>query len=90
MRNATTAAKSPKKFQIFHKRHVRKSPSINERCSPAEHSMIAASHPEQKSRVMSKTVRQSVYGRRGRQADPKETTTDSWITHYTLNLIQRF
>jgi len=52
--------------------------------------MIAASHPEQEPCVMRKTVRQSVYGRRGRQADPKETATDFWITHDAANLIQRF
>ena len=39
---------------------------------------------------MRKAVRQPVYGRRGRQADPKETTTDFWIAHYAPNLIQRF
>ena len=39
---------------------------------------------------MRKAVRQSVYGRRGRQADPKETATHFWIAHYTRNLIQRF
>jgi hypothetical protein len=86
----TAAAKSPKKFHIFHERHVWKSPSVNKRCSAAEHSMIAASHPEQEPCVMRKAVRQSVYGRRGRQADPKETATDFWIAHYSPNLIQRF
>ena len=90
MHNATPAAKSPKKFHIFHERHVWKSPSVNKRCSSAEHSMIAASHPEQEPCVMRKAVRQSVYGRRGRQADPKETATDFWIAHYPPNLIQRF
>ena len=90
MHDATAVAKSPKKFHIFHERHVGKSPSVNKRCSPAEHSMIAASHPEQEPCVMRKAVRQSVYGRRGRQADPKETATDFWIAHYPPNLIQRF
>jgi hypothetical protein len=90
MHDATAAAKSPKKFHIFHERHVWKSPSVNKRCSSAEHSMIAASHPEQEPCVMRKAVRQSVYGRRGRQADPKETATDFWIAHYASNLIQRF
>jgi len=52
--------------------------------------MISASHPEQKPRVMCKTVRQPVYGRRGRQPDPKKTATDFWIAHYATNLIQRF
>jgi hypothetical protein len=51
--------------------------------------MIAASHPEKESRVMRKAVRQSVYGRCGRQADPKETATDFWIAHYPPNLTQR-
>jgi hypothetical protein len=90
MHDAAAAAKSPKKFNIFHERHVWKSPSLNKRCSPAEHSMIAASHPEQKPRVMRKAVRQSVYGRRRRQTDPKETAADFWIAHYPANLIQRF
>jgi hypothetical protein len=89
MHDATAVAKSPKKFHIFHERHVWKSPSVNKRCSSAEHSMIAASHPEQEPCVMRKAVRQSVYGRRGRQADPKETATDFWIAHYPPNLIQR-
>ena len=52
--------------------------------------MIAASYPEKESRVMRKAVRQSVYGGRSRQADPKETATDFWIAHYARNLIQRF
>ena len=39
---------------------------------------------------MRKAVRQSVYGRRSRQADPEETATDFWIAHYPPNLIQRF
>ena len=39
---------------------------------------------------MRKAVCQSVYGRRGRQADPKETATDFWIAHYPPNLIQTF
>jgi hypothetical protein len=90
MHDATVAAKSPKKFHIFHERHIWKSPSLNKCCSPAENSVIAASHAEQKPRVMRKAVRQSVYGRRGRQADPKETTRNFWIAHYTPNLIQRF
>jgi hypothetical protein len=90
MHDATAAAKSPKKFHIFHERHVWKSPNVNKRCSSAEHSMIAASHPEQEPCVMRKAVRQSVYGRRGRQADPKETATDFWIAHYPPNLFQRF
>jgi hypothetical protein len=90
MHHPTAATKSPKKFHIFHERHVWKPTSVNKRCSSAEHSMVAASHPEQKPRVMRKAVRQSVYGRRGRQADPKETATDFWIAHYPPNLIQRF
>jgi hypothetical protein len=90
MHDATAAAKSPKKFNIFHERHVGKSPSVNKRCSSAEHSMITTSHPEQEPCVMRKAVRQSVYGRRGRQADSKETATDFWIAHYPPNLIQGF
>jgi hypothetical protein len=87
MHEATAAAESPKKFHVFHERHVWKSPGGNKRCSPAEHSMIAASHPEQESRVMRKAIRQSVYSRRGWQADPKKTATDFWIAHYATNLI---
>ena len=90
MHDTTAAAKSAKKFYVFHERHVWESPSVNKRCSPAENSMIAASNPEQKARVMGKAVRQSVYSRRGRQTDPKETTTDFWIAHYAANFIQRF
>jgi hypothetical protein len=90
MHDATAVAKSPKEFHIFHDQHIWKSSSLNKCCSPAENSMIAASHAEQKPRVMRKAVRQSVYGRRGRQADPKETPTNFWIAHYTPNLIQRF
>jgi hypothetical protein len=52
--------------------------------------MIAASHPKQEPRVMRKAIRQPVYSRRGRQADPKETATDLWTMHYAPNLIQRF
>ena len=39
---------------------------------------------------MRKAVRQSVYGRRGWEADPEEAATDCWITHYPRNLIQGF
>ncbi len=46
MHHATAAAKSPKKFHIFHEWHVWKSLSGNKRCSPTEHSMIAASYPK--------------------------------------------
>jgi hypothetical protein len=81
-------AKPPKKFHVFHERDVWKSSSFNKRTSPAENSMIAASHPEQKPRVMRKAIRQSVYDRRGRQADPEETATDFWIAHYARDLIQ--
>src|SRR5262249_42048263 len=63
---------------------------VDKRHSPAENSMIAASHPEQEPRIMRKAVRQSVHSRRGRQADPKETATYLWIAHYATNLIQRF
>jgi hypothetical protein len=90
MHQTTAAAESPKKFHIFHERHVWKSPGVNKRRSSAEHSMIATSHPKQKSCVMRKAIRQSVYSGRGRQADPKETATDFWIAQYPLNLIQRF
>jgi hypothetical protein len=81
-------AKPPKKFHVFHERDVWKSSSFNKRTSPAENSMIAASHPEQKPRVMRKAIRQSVYDRRGRQADPEETATDFWIAHYARDLTQ--
>jgi hypothetical protein len=90
MHDTTEPPKSPKKFHVFHHRDVWKSSSLNKRASPAENSMIAASHAQYKPRVMRKAVRQPVYGRRGRQADPKETTTDFWIAHYQPNLIQRF
>lgn len=89
MHYATTSAKSPKKFHILHEWHVWKSPNVEKRGSSAEHAMIAASHPEQKPRIMRKAVRQSVYGRSRRQPDPKETAADFWIAHYPSNLIQR-
>jgi hypothetical protein len=50
--------------------------------------MIAASHPQYEPCVMRKAVRQSVYDRRGRQADPEETATDFRIVHNARNLIQ--
>ena len=89
MHDATAAAESSKKFHIFHEWQVWKSPHVIKCCSSAEDSMIAASHPEQKSRVMRKAIRQSVYNRRGRQTDPEETATDFLIAHYPLNFIQR-
>jgi hypothetical protein len=52
--------------------------------------MIAASDPEQEPCVMRKAVRQSVYSRRGRQANSKKTTANVWIAHDPLNLSQRF
>src|SRR5215471_7581862 len=54
MHNATATAKSPKKFHILHPRHVWKSSRVDKRCSPAENSVIATSHPKQKPRVMRK------------------------------------
>jgi hypothetical protein len=90
MHDATAAAKSPKEFHIFHKRYVWESTSLNKCRSPAKNPMIAASHPEQKPRVMRKTVRQAIDSRRGWQADPEETATNCWIAHYTPHLIQRF
>jgi len=81
--DATAAAKSPKKFHVFHERHVWKSTSVNKRTSPAENSVIAASHPQYEPCVMRKAVRQPVYDRRGRQADPKETAT-----HFGLRIIR--
>ena len=90
MHNTTATTKSPKKFHVFHEWHIWKSPSVNKRSSPTENSVISASHPKQKPRVMRKAVRQSVHSRRSRQADPKETTTYLWITHQARNLIQRF
>jgi len=90
MHDATAAPKSPEKFDIFHDRHVWKSSSVNERTSPAKNSVIATSHPKQEARVMRKGVGQSVYGRCGRQADPKETAADFWIAHYARDLIQGF
>jgi hypothetical protein len=90
MQDAAAAAKSPKKFHIFHERHVRESTSLDKRRSPAKNSMITTSHPEQKPRVMRKPVRQAIHSWRGRQTDPEETATNFWIAHYTPNLIQRF
>ena len=87
MDDAPRAAKSTKKFDIFHKRHIRKPSSIDERRPSAENSMIAASHPEQKPCIMRKAVRQPV-NNTSRQADPKETATDFGIAHYAANLIQ--
>jgi hypothetical protein len=57
MHDATTPAESPKKFHIFHERHVWKTSCIHERCSPAKDSVIATSHSEQEARVMRKAVR---------------------------------
>jgi hypothetical protein len=70
--DATAATRVAEKFHIFHERHVWKSTSVNKGTSPAENSVIAASHPEQEPCVMRKAVRQSVYDRRGRQADSKK------------------
>jgi len=85
--HAAAAAKPAKKFHIFHKRHIRKPSSFDERRPPAENPMIATSHPEQKPRIMRKAVRQSV-NNTSRQADPKVTATDSSIPDYTANFIQ--
>jgi hypothetical protein len=51
------AIKRAKKFHIFHQRHIGKSANINKCSSPAEDSMIAASHSEQDACVMGETVR---------------------------------
>jgi hypothetical protein len=87
MHDAPARAKPAEKFHIFHKRHVWKSSNINKRFSPAEHSMIPASHPEQEPRIMRKAVRQSV-NNTSRQSDPEVTATDSSIPNYAANLIQ--
>jgi len=39
---------------------------------------------------MREAVRQSVHKWRGLQANPKKTTTNFWISHYSANLTQRF
>jgi hypothetical protein len=57
VRDTTAAAESPKKFYIFHERHVWKPSNVNERCSPAENSVIAASHPKEKPGIMRKAIR---------------------------------
>jgi hypothetical protein len=46
MHDATAAAKASKKFHILHERHIWKPSSLNKRCSPAENSVIAASHAQ--------------------------------------------
>jgi hypothetical protein len=51
------AMKPAKKFHIFHQRHRGKSADLKKRGSPAEDSMIAASHSEQNPCVMRETVR---------------------------------
>jgi hypothetical protein len=79
-----------KKFDIFHERHVWKSPRLNKRCSSQKHSVITATHPEQDTHVMRKAICESVYSRRGRQADPKETASRISDCAYPHNLIQRF
>src|ERR1044071_4913360 len=81
------ATKSTEKFHVLDKRHIRKPSSVDERRPPAENSMIAASHPEHKPRIMREAVRQSVNNRR-RQTNAKETAADCWILHHAVNLIQ--
>jgi hypothetical protein len=88
MHNATASAKSPKQFHIFHKRHIRKTPGSNKGASSTENSMVATAHLKQQSRIMCKAVGQSVYGRRGRQSDPEETTRYISVAHYPRDLIQ--
>jgi hypothetical protein len=87
MNNVTVTAKSAKKFHIFHERHFRKPANIDIHSSPAEDSMIAASHSEQDARIMRESVRQPINQASG-QANPKITAADSRILHCPVNLFQ--
>jgi hypothetical protein len=83
----TTAVEPAKKFYVFHQRHFGKFAYVEEGSSPAENAVIAASHPQQNTCVMSKAVRESI-NQASRQADSEVPSSDIRIFHDAPNLIQ--
>jgi hypothetical protein len=76
-----------KKFCVFHQRDVGKSANVEEGSAPAENAVIAASHSQQNSSVMSKTVCESI-NQALRQTNSEITASDLWIIHDAPDLIQ--
>jgi hypothetical protein len=85
--HATTAVEPTEKFHIFHQRHLGESAYVEEGSSPAEYPVIAASHSQQNSCVMSKAVRESI-DHASRQANPEVTANQLRMSHDIRNLIQ--
>jgi len=85
--DATAPVKLPKKFGVFHQRHFWKAANVQEDSASAEYSVVAASHSQQNSRVMRKTVRQPINSA-WRQAYPEITASDLRIIHEALDLSQ--
>lgn len=85
--HATTAVESTEKFHIFHQRHLGESAYVEKGSSPAEYPVIAASHSQQNSCVMSKAVRESINQASG-QANPEVTANQLRMSHDIRNLIQ--
>jgi hypothetical protein len=76
-----------KKFYVLHQWHVGKSANVEEGSSPAENAVVAASHSQQDSCVMSKAVSKSI-DQASRQANPEVTASQLRISHDIRNLIQ--
>jgi hypothetical protein len=85
--HATAAVKLPKKFHVFHQWHFWKAANVQEDSASAEYPVVAASHSQQNSGVMRKTVCQPINGA-SRQANSKVTSDRLRIFHNMLNLIQ--
>jgi hypothetical protein len=86
LHTAKTAEPS-EKFYIFHQGHLWKSANIEEGSSPTEYSVIAASHPKQNPRIMSKVVGESVNYALW-EANSEVTANEIRIIHDAPNLIQ--
>jgi hypothetical protein len=85
----TIAVELAKKFCVLHQRHLGKTAYVDKRSSPAEYTMIAASHSQQNACVMSKAVRESI-NQAARQANSEVTAHDTRIVHDVRDLIQTF
>jgi hypothetical protein len=79
--------KQSKKFHIFHQGHSWKAADIQEDNASAEYPVVAASHSQQNSGVMRKTVGQPI-NRASRQANPKITASCIRIIQYARDFIQ--
>jgi hypothetical protein len=76
-----------KKFHVLHDGHFWEATNVQEGSAPAEYSVVAASHSQQNSGVMRKTVRQSINSA-SRQAYAEITADHIRIVQYARDFNQ--